>query len=295
MFSTLSNWGRWGENDELGTLNYIQHRQLADAVALIREGTAVGCQRQISANPVPAFPREAQRLMVSTGESAPKQGEGFASEWLTLHFHGTSITHVDSLGHAFWNGLLFGGKEASSVGVTDGARFGSIAALGGAGILCRGVLVDLPRSQGREFLDPGELVQPDCLLRCCEAESVELRSGDALLVRTGRDKAKARLAQSPERFSGLDPACLPLIHEREISILGSDGISDATLPGEPELKFPIHQIGITAMGLWLIDNLEVEQLAAECERRGTWEFCLIVAPLNIAGATASAVNPLAIF
>jgi kynurenine formamidase len=295
MFSTLSNWGKWGADDELGTLNYIQGRQRADAVALIREGSSVGCQRRISASPEPVDPRGAQRLMVTTGESGPKEGEGFASEWVRLHFHGTSITHLDSLGHAFWNGRLFGGRDASSVGIKAGAGFGSIAALEGAGIICRGLLADIPRSQGREFLDPGELVGPEDLLRCCESESIEMRSGDALFVRTGRDKAMERLSESPERFSGLDPACLPLIHDREISILGSDGISDATLPGEPELRFPIHQIGITAMGLWLIDNLALEHLAAECERRDSWAFCLMLAPLDIAGATASAVNPLAVF
>jgi kynurenine formamidase len=233
--------------------------------------------------------------MVDSGDSAPSEGLGSALEWLGLRFHGHSITHIDSLGHVFWSGRAYNGREARVVNTRDGATFGSIEALGGSGIVSRGLLLDIPRSEGRECLAPGEAISPLQLARCEESESITVSRGDILFVRTGRERLSKGEAADLADFAGLDARCLPWLHEREISVLGSDAVNDVTPSGYEGFPAPIHAIGISAMGLWLVDNVSLERLASECARREQWHYCVVLAPLQIQGGTGSPVNPLAIF
>lgn len=290
-FELLSNSGRWGDDDELGTLNYIMAAERLSAIRLITDGTVVGCQRLIGAAPSP-LPDQALRLMVSSGESAPDRGAGFASEYLGVSFHGPAVTHIDSLGHVFWNGRGYNRMSARAVTSRRGATAGSIEVLRGSGILCRGVLLDVPRSQGRLGLEPGESIGLPQLVACADAQEVGVASGDALFVRTGSDATNSR---AEEKSAGLDGRCLPWLHDRQVSILGSDGTNDVIPSGYSSVDYPVHTVGIVAMGLWLIDNLALEDLAAACAQRQRWEFCLVIAPLALEGVTGSPINPLAIF
>jgi kynurenine formamidase len=163
----------------------------------------------------------------------------------------------------------------------------------------RGVLLDVPRSRSVEFLD-GDVAVGVADLEAAEAdEGVTVGAGDFLLVSTGRDARRAaaggRLDPIGAGLAGLHPECLPWLHERGISVLGSDGISDrmpvGTTPGWP---FPVHQIGIVAIGLHLLDNLHLGPVAAACAQRGRWAFLLSVNPLRIPGGTGCPVNPVAV-
>src|SRR5947207_2204829 len=136
----------------------------------------------------------------------------------------------------------------------------------------RGALLDVPRALGIDFLDHGQVVTVADLEAAEAAQEVRVAAGDILLVAWGRDARRAA-RNGFDGMSGLHPACLPWLYDREVAVLGSDGISDP-MPflGIADWPFPVHQIGITAMGLHLIDNLELTRLSSACDDAGRWEF-----------------------
>ena len=298
-FTTLSNWGRWGPDDALGTLNLVGPDQRRAALAEIRDGRTVSCGHVIEADPMAANPGNVMRFMVESGEGAPPQGWGSSGEWVGLRFHGRNITHIDTLGHIFWNGSTYNGKPAGGVTVERGATWGSIESLPGGHLLIRGLLLDLPRSQGVEFLPQGPPgATPDEIEACERAQGTRMEQADAVFIRTGRTRA-ADLHGGPVpggRISGLAPQCLPLLRQRDIALLGGDGVNDPRPNPETDaaVHMPIHAVGIAAMGLWLIDNVNMEELADVCARLQRWRFCLVVSALKVQGATGSPVNPVAI-
>lgn len=299
-FSSLSNWGRWGHDDELGTLNLIGPEQRRAALSEIRDGRTVGCGHLIEADTMAANSGNVMRFMLETGEGAATKGWGSSGEWIGLRFHGRNITHIDTLGHIFWDGKAYNGRPASGVTVKHGASFGSIDSLPGGHILARGLLLDLARSEGAEFLAQGPPgANPAQLIACEKFQGTPMEPGDAVFVRTGRTRA-ALLNGGPlpgGRISGLAPQCLPLLHDRAIAVLGGDGVNDPRPDPEiaNEVHMPIHAVGISAMGLWIIDNVNMEELALTCSELGRWRFCIVVSALKVRGATGSPVNPIAIF
>jgi len=166
------------------------------------------------------------------------------------------------------------------------------------GIVSRGVLLDIPRLRDVDWLEPGEAVGPEELDAAEASQSVEVREGDVLLVGTGRDARRAaRGAWSPtgEGMAGLHAECLPWIHERGVAVLGSDGISDVLPPPAIEgWAMPIHETALVAMGVHLLDNLALGELAAACVESGQWDFQFSALPLRIQGGTGSPLNPVAL-
>ena len=168
------------------------------------------------------------------------------------------------------------------------------------GVVGRGVLLDVPAAVGVEWLEPDRSVTVADLEAAEERQGVRVGTGDLLVISTGRDArrtaASGSLSPFAEGLAGLHPTCLAWIHEREVAVLGSDGISDH-MPylAVPDWPFPIHQIGIVFVGLHLIDNLALADLIAACEARQRWAFLLTLAPLRIPGGTGCPVNPTAMF
>jgi kynurenine formamidase len=150
--------------------------------------------------------------------------------------------------------------------------------------------------RGVEALEPGEPIFPEDLEAAESAAELKVQRGDALLVRTGR--WRWRDVHGPwtptEGMAGLDASCLAWIHEREVAVLGSDGISDVWPSRIANVPMPIHTVAIVAMGVPLLDNLDLDDLAIACAAAGRWEFLLVVAPLVLDQGTASPVNPLAV-
>ncbi len=165
------------------------------------------------------------------------------------------------------------------------------------GIVSRGVLLDIPRSRGVDYLEPGDPIFPEDLERAETAADVSVESGDVLFVATGR--WAARDAKGPAKMgqpmAGLDVSCLPWLHERGVAALGSDGISDVIPPRVGGLGIPIHTVAIVAMGLHLLDNLEFATLAQACAEEERWAFLITIAPLVLTNGTGSPVNPIALF
>jgi kynurenine formamidase len=296
LFEAVSNWGRWGDDDELGTLNFCGPSETLRAMQCVQSGEVVSCSRAISPKQSTEVPSPASHQMLSSGETAPKSGLGVATDWIGISFHGYEVTHLDSLGHIFWNQRGYNNVPASSVSMSAGANRGSIE-VARNGIVTRGVLLDMPYALSVEWLEPGHAIVPKDLERAEELQGLRVGIGDALFIRTGRDLRSAlhgAINPSRDGAPGLDISCLPWIHERSISVLISDSVNDAMPSGVPDSLCPIHSVGLVAMGLWLVDNAHLETLSERCAVRESWEFLSVLSPLVIATATGSPVNPLAI-
>lgn len=287
-----NRWSHWGPEDApRGATNFITPDVRSEAARTVTVGRSISLSRVIDAipgirNPVPAT-------------LFTKAGRDCAIDYLGLVCHGMTTTHVDAFCHVFWKGKIWGGGSRDQVD-SGGARAGSIDALKD-GIVTRGVLVDIPRLRGERFVAPGHPVTDQDILDACAQQGVELRSGDGLLVYSGRD-AFEREHPVPLGAGDLRPGvsitATRVLKEREISILGWDMLDASTTIPEfrehPRSGGPVHVLSLVYLGVPLIDNMFLEGLARACAEVGKWEFLLSVAPLVIPKATGSAVNPLAI-
>jgi kynurenine formamidase len=287
--TSLSNWGRWGEDDQLGCRNHLTTAHTAAAAALVRSGRTVSCARPLPTEPSPENPRPVEHHMIGTAT------EGYGADWFGLAPHGHATSHLDALCHIFWDGRLYGGRSAEVV-TAHGATELGVQTLR-AGVVGRGVLLDVPAAHSVDALEPGTPITVEDLEACEARAGVRVRTGDLLLVRTGRWRWRDEHGPWPvhERLAGLHASCLPWLHEREVALLGGDGVSDVYPSHIDGVALPIHTVAIVAMGLHLLDNLDLEALAAACAEEGRAELLLTVAPLILRGGTASPVNPIATF
>jgi kynurenine formamidase len=297
-FDALSNWGRWGDDDRLGTMNYITPSKRAAAARLVRDGVTVSCAWDIDTVPrVDHVAGPAQRFMLGTGEAPPAPGVrgGGAMEFIGLVYHGYTVTHLDGLSHIFWDGRMYNGRPASRVTAWGGALDLPISDLA-TGVVTRGVLLDVA---GDTWLEPGTGVFPEDLEAAEARQGVSVAEGDVVLLRTGYGRMvreRGHYNVRTEGRAGWHPACLPWLHERGVAaIAGDTACGNMPHPDYPSIHDPVHAIGIVAMGLWLIDNCDLEALHTACSERGRWEFLFMLSPLRVVGGTGSPANPLAIF
>ena len=293
--SSLSNWGRWGDDDESGTLNLITDAKRAQAARLVQEGITVTCSRLI----VPEIAADVTTIpplhyMVRAGDTAPPVGPGSTADFFGLSFHGLTVTHLDSLCHQIWDGKMYNGRPGSDVNSETKANSLDVDKAKN-GIVTRGVLLDITKVRGKPWLEAGEGVFVEDLEAAEKAQGVRLEEGDALMLRLGWYKRRLELGPPEAGRPGLHAETLPWLKERGIALVGGDASQDAEPSGYPNVGLPIHKIGIVGMGLWLLDAGDCEGLLEVCERLNRWEFMFIVAPLRFAKATGSPVNPLAMF
>ena len=288
LHAQLSNWGRWGVDDQLGTLNFITPEVTAAAASTVRSGQTVSCARPLPTQPSPDNLNPVVHHMTGTGT------EGYGADYFALASHGYATSHIDALCHIFHEGRMYNGYSSEAV-TAHGARKLGIHHLR-SGVITRGVLVDIPILRGVEALQPGEPIFPEDLEAAEKATGVKVQRGDALVVRTGR--WRWRELHGPwnptDGMAGLDASCLAWLHEREIAVLGSDGISDVWPSRIKNAPMPIHTIAIVAMGIHLLDNLALDELSSACTGANRWSFLFVVAPLVLNQGTASPVNPIAV-
>ena len=302
-FETCSNWGRWGEDDELGTLNFLTPDTRRSAVQLVREGISVSCARLLpTLKPEEDFEWPPVHYMTGSGEAwtgkpTPPDSLQVAGDFFGVAFHGFAVTHLDSLCHIFRDGHMYNGRPAELVSTAAGATVMSVDTVR-HGIVGRAVLLDIPALTDRQWLEPGDPVFPEDLEAAAQRAGVSVGQGDIVLCRFGTMARRNALGASKEVFStraGLHATCAPWLHERGVAALGSDSAQDLYPSGYRALRAPMHQVGIVAMGLCLIDNCDLETLAATCRQLGRYEFLLTVNPLRIENGTGSPVNPIAMF
>ena len=306
-FDALSNWGRWGSDDELGTLNLVSPAKRIAAAELVRTGLTVSCAWDIGGEPAITYQGAVQRLMLQTGQGLGDEHRvvqpdragrsSGAGEYLGIVYHGYTVTHVDGLCHIFWDGKMYNDKPAELVTASWGATHQAITVLKD-GVQTRGILLDIAALRGVPWLEPGEAVFPSDLEEAEQRAGVRVDEGDVLLMRTGY--GRKRHEQGPDDVAtvgraGWHASCLPWFRERGVAMIACDTAQDAIPSGYSSLRDPIHAVGIVAMGLWLIDNCDLEVLAETCSRMGRWEFFFTLAPLRWRGATGSPANPIATF
>jgi kynurenine formamidase len=292
-FDSLSNWGRWGADDELGTLNLITPEVRTGAAALVKDGTSVSCAWE-----VPIGPAGLERAITAVPEVASLRF-GYSTEHITaMTVHSGAWTHLDALCHIFWDGLMYNGRSAALVSDRAGALALPIT-VARHGIATRGVLLDVAASRGVPWLDPGQGVLPEDLEAAETRQGVRVASGDAVMLRTGfgryRRETGAPAAEPLTSQPGWHAAALPWLRDRDVAVIACDTGNDVAPSGYPAMPVPVHIIGLVAMGLWLIDNCDLEELAATATRLSRWEFHLAVCPLVLSGMTSSPVNPVATF
>jgi kynurenine formamidase len=295
LFEDVSNWGRWGEQDERGALNALTPDRVAAAARLVRSGERVTLSHRLNTRPGIDNPEPADHHMTMVADVDVGSGTlRFAKDYIGLDYHNPPHSHIDALCHVALDGALYNGKPTGSL-TPEGATADAIDVLKD-GLIGRGVLLDVPRLREVRWLEPGEHVFPDELERCERKQEVTVAKGDILLVRTGHARRYSELGpwDTDRAKAGLHPTCARFLAARDIAALGSDGNSD-TAPSTTEgIDFPIHALTLNAMGVHLLDYLQFEDLAGACERAKRWEFLFAAAPLRIVGGTGSPLNPIAI-
>ncbi len=293
----LRNWGRWGAEDQRGTINLITPDRIVAAASLIRRGAVFDLGIPFdAAGPQPGGGRmNPVHLMSETGATQEFPG-GFryADDFVFMPLQGAS--QWDSLAHVYYDDELYNGYPASDVSV-KGALHNSIDKMG-KGITGRGVLLDIAALHGANWLQAGYAISPADLEQAQERQGVEVGSGDILLFRTGW-RRKFLAEADPAAFMagepGLGQACCGWLHHRDVAAVCSDNWAIEVLPGEyPDAVFNVHMILIRDMGMTLGEILDLEELAADCESDGVWEFFFAAPPLKVTGAVGSPINPLAI-
>lgn len=297
-YEAVSNWGRWGSDDELGTLNFITSQVVRRSAAEVRSGRVVGCG-DIDETPSALNRTPPLRHMIAAGDLAPT-GLGMAADFLGIAPHGPATTHIDALCHIYFDARMYNGRPSSLVR-SDGADANAISVMRD-GVVTRGVLLDVPGARGVDFIEPSDRIGVGDLERAAELAGTQILPGDALIVRVGRLPRRGVYGIEGERtqsgalhIAGMDAECLPWLHGQEISLLASDGGSDALPSSAGRGRLPIHVGCIVFMGMPLIDNLHVEELLCACVEEGRSTFQFVVAPLTFGRATGSPVNPIAVF
>lgn len=291
MMRTLSNWGRWGQADQLGALNLITPAKRKQAAELVTDGVSVSLARDVmKAKAFKSAPFE--HRMVETGQHA---GAESSTDLYSIQYHGYTLTHLDALCHVFYKVQMYNGFSQQEVTDKGAARLSVIAIKNG--IFTRGVLMDFPRLFGVKYLKGARAISPADLDAWEKSTGVKIESGDAVFVRTGR---WARYAAEGEwdvenDSAGLDVSCMPWLKSRDVSVLGSDLALDVMPSGVEGVRLPVHLISIVAMGAPIIDNCDLEEVGEAADRRRRWTFLLTVAPLAVQGGTGSPINPIATF
>lgn len=302
IFESVKNWGRWGPDDELGTLNHVTPEKIRAAAALVRSGRRVSMAIPINRHVGPDNPQPAS-LFVVQGHDVPIDGSKvrFGLDWLGMAAHGDCHTHVDALCHISYDGLTYNGRPASEVLLSNGATCQDLAAYH-QGVVGRGVMVDVPRLREVPWLEPGEAVRSAEIERCLESQAVEIGEGDFLVLRTGHHRRRVELGAwdngpppAGEGKAGLHVDVIPWMHERRIAAFLPDGDGETVPSVVAGITYPIHPLQVVSMGMLVSDSLQFEELASVCEQEGRFEFMVVGLPLRLPGATGCPWNPIAIF
>ena len=286
----FSNWGRWGPNDELGTLNLITTEKRLKAASMVEDGTVVSLARDVNKDTASDNPQP-------IGHSARFSGNriGWGSDSYTINYHGYSYSHIDALPHTGVGGSLYNGYSTETVGESGAEKLG--VQVMQHGLFTRAVLIDIPRLRGVQFLEPGTVISREELERWERESGVEIEPGDVLLVRTGRWAKRAQDGPwaAGRQLAGLHASTAGWLRDKDIAAIGSDGITDVLPSGVEGFTHPLHQLLLVGMGTPLFDNLDLEEVAREAEVRGRWIFLFSAAPMRIPGGLGSPINPLVIF
>ena len=294
LYDRLRRQVPWGPGDRRGALNYITQAEVLAALGEPTLGRTVSLAAPVEHWPAADNPDPAQHQMKEPLGADAGPGLSFSMDRIAMNIHGNADSHIDALCHVIFDGELYNGLAADTV-TENGAAELSID-IAADGIVGRGVLLDVPRSRVVPWLEPGDHVTVDDLLAAERVQGVRVGRGDIVCVRVGH--RRRRTEQGPwdaaGARAGLHPALLPVLAERQIAALGSDGNNDTAPSAVAGVDFPVHVLAVNALGLHLLDYLQFTELAPACAATGRWSFLCIIAPLRLPTGTGSPVNPIAI-
>ena len=312
MMTEVSNWGRWGKDDQKGAVNLITPAKRKQALAAVKDGVSVSMARTAEMepaidNPAPVVSGRPARGGGGRAGAAGREGApaaaaanpapnpiSGANDTLFMQYHGFVHSHMDTFCHRAYKGLMYNGMPMTSV--TDaGCTMGSILNFKD-GIVTRGVLMDIPRLKGVDYLEPGTRIYPEDLDAWAKQAHLKVEPGDVVLIRTGRWARRDKLGPWPtSQLAGLYITCAKWLHDRDVAILGSDAAEDVHPSGVDQIGEPIHALVLVAMGMPIFDNLDLEAVSREAARRNRWEFLVTASPAAVPRATGSPLNPIATF
>ena len=300
-----SNWGRWGEQDELGALNLITPERILIATALPRLGQVISCGLNFDENgpqtgaggrhnPIHLMLATGSDVLAGAQDKIPG-GFRYADDSIIMPLQ--CGTQWDALAHVFYDGKMYNDRNIDLI-TSRGAKKNGIEAVKN-GVVGRGILLDIPRHRGELWLDNGFAIGPELLDACAEAEGVAIESGDIVLVRTGM-MTRCLGEGSWEGYCGgpapgLSVHCAGWLHDREVAAICTDTWGIEVLPNETEDCFqPLHMISLRNTGVLFGEIFHMDALAEACAEDLRYAFLFTAPPLPITGAVGSPINPLAI-
>jgi kynurenine formamidase len=285
----LSNWGRWGKDDELGALNLIISAKRKAAAGLVRDGVSVSLASDVPTAKDVDAPCPAEWSMLAAGDAGAVDRIAFPC------IHGAGTTHIDSLAHIFVDGKTWNGYQASGTVTRDGGASRNSVLTMKDGIVTRAVLYDIARLKSVPYLEPGTRVFPEDMEAWERRAGVKVGPGDALLLRWGRWARRTAIGPYPvdQETAGFDNSILPWLKQRDVSILVWETpgcCQQGDLPASA-----VHNFALSVLGITLIDRADLDVVSEIAAARNRWEFMLTVGPLRIPHGTGSPVNPIALF
>lgn len=284
----LSNWGRWGKDDEIGTLNLITPAKRRAALALVKEGVPVSLSTNTAFEKAIDVPCPAEWAMTSSTLVGATDRVAFPC------IHGAASTHIDSFAHTFFDGKMWNGYDSTAlVTMKGGAKKNSVMPMKG-GIVTRGVLYDIARLKGVPYLAPGDRIFPADMEAWERKTGARVGPGDALIIRWGRYGRRAKLGPE-EGAAGFDNSILPWLKQRDVAMIVWETAGYTPQPEGDLFRNAVHNFVQAILGIHILDRADLEALGDAAAQRNRWEFMLTVNPLALPDATGSPVNPIAMF
>jgi len=295
MMTELSNWGRWGKDDQMGAVNLITPAKRKQALASVKEGISISMAHPAEMEQAVDNPQPIIRKMTRVGVGQPTTGTGGTGDTFFISYHGYIHTHMDTLCHFLYKGKMYNGYSQDEV-TENGAAKNSIINFRN-GIITRGILMDIPRLKGVDYLEPGTRIYPEDLDAWEKQAHIKVGPGDVVFIRTGRFARREAKGPWPVRdgLAGLYITCAKWLHSRDVAILGSDAAEDVLPSGVEGITQPIHELVLVAMGMPIFDNCDLEEIGREAAKRKRWDFLVTASPAAVPGATGSVLNPIATF
>lgn len=302
--SKLSNWGRWGDDDHIGTLNYITPDALVNSSRLIKTGKIFDLSLPLGANgPAAAAGGRSNpiHLMGITPGDTPilnafvtPKDTIVADDWITMPLQ--CATQWDGLAHVGYDGCFYNDVPSQSVSTFGGSTVLAVGDIIAKGPTGRGVLLDITALYDGKPLEIGYEITADELEAAEKRQNVRVGTGDILLVRTGWIQ-QFTIHKSVATFNNGEPgigmSCLEWLHNRGVAAIASDNWGVEVVPAGTVLLI-CHCVLIRDMGMTLGETFELDALAADCEVDGVWEFFFTSPPLKFENAVGSPITPLAI-
>ena len=290
MVIELSNWGRWGSDDQLGTLNLITPATRKAAAALVEEGISVSMAQDLLTESAPDNGNPFEHDM----PTLPSDNNPWAVDKIGVRFHGLVHSHIDALCHHHYQGRYYNNNPLSIV--SDGGCSRNSVMTMADGIFTRGILMDIPRLKGQDWLEPGYGVTVADLEAWEQEAGITVGYGDAVLLRTGRwARREAMGPWAREGFPGWHWSTVAWLKERDVAIIGSDAALDVSPSGAEGVGSPVHMLVLVALGMPILDAMNLEEVAEKAAELGRWNFLLTASPMRVVDGTGSPLNAIATF